>query len=153
MRGRWCVGSAVNAAQEFPAYMLVNKKVRAKTVSCQSTQLRIKSLSGRILFPRSTAMKRALFVGVICLAAAAASAQQPPAGGQGGGQKIGIATSLQRGYAALKGNLTQAADKLPESDYTFKPSSMSEVRPYGQLFAHVANAQYNQCSAVKGVPK
>jgi len=97
-------------------------------------------------------MKRALFVGVICLAAAAASAQQPPAGGQGGGQKIGIATSLQRGYAALKGNLTQAADKLPESDYTFKPSSMSEVRPYGQLFAHVANAQYNQCSAVKGVP-
>ena len=41
---------------------------------------------------------------------------------------------------------------MSESDYSFKPGSMSEVRNYGQLFGHVANAQFAQCSAIKGVP-
>ena len=45
-----------------------------------------------------------------------------------------------------------AAEKLPEADYGFKPSSMPEVRTYGQLFGHVANAQFNACSAARGVP-
>ena len=41
---------------------------------------------------------------------------------------------------------------MPDADYASKPSTMPEVRTYGQLFGHVANAQYNRCSAVKGVP-
>ena len=41
---------------------------------------------------------------------------------------------------------------MPEADYNFKPSSMSEVRVYGQLFGHVANAHYGFCAAAKGVP-
>jgi len=52
---------------------------------------------------------------------------QPPAGGQ----KIGLATSLQRGYAGLKTNFTQAAEKMPEADYGFKPGSTPEVRTFG----------------------
>src|SRR5437764_996051 len=87
-----------------------------------------------------------LFVGVT------AFAQQPPAAAAQGGQKIGIAQSLQNGYNNLKRNLTQAAEKMPEADYSFKPGSMPEVRNYGQLFDHVATAQFAQCSAVKGVP-
>jgi len=97
-------------------------------------------------------MKRVLFLVpsfvVVCAAMAAA---QPPAGAQGG-QKIGIAQSLQNGYNNLKRNVTQAADKLSEADYSFKPGSMPEVRNFGQLFAHVAQAQFAQCSGVKGVP-
>jgi len=97
-------------------------------------------------------MKRAcLLIGAVLAIATMAAAQQPPAGGTGG-QKIDLATSLQRGYAGLKNNLTQAADKLSDADYTFKPGTMSEVRTYGQLFAHVAQAQFAQCSGVKGVP-
>jgi len=98
-------------------------------------------------------MKRAIsLISAFLIIGAAALAQQPaPAGGQGG-QKIGIAMSLQNGYNNLKRNLTQAADKMSESDYSFKPGSMSEVRNYGQLFGHVANAQFAQCSAIKGVP-
>jgi uncharacterized damage-inducible protein DinB len=97
-------------------------------------------------------MKRAVcLTSVFLLIVAAAGAQQPPAGGQGG-QKIGIAQSLQNGYNNLKRNLTQAADKLSEADYSFKPGTMPEVRNYGALFAHVAQAQFGQCSAVKGVP-
>jgi hypothetical protein len=63
-----------------------------------------------------------------------------------------MAQAIQRGQANVKTNLTQAADKLSEADYSFKPSSMAEVRTFGQLFAHVANAQYGTCSAAKGVP-
>jgi len=101
-------------------------------------------------------MKRAWFlsacISALLLVAVAAFAQQPPGGGAQGGQKIGIAMSLQNGYNNLKRNLTQAADKMSEADYSFKPGSMPEVRNYGQLFGHVANAQFGQCSAVKGVP-
>jgi hypothetical protein len=97
-------------------------------------------------------MKRGLFVVFsFVIVAAVAAAPQPPAGAQGG-QKIGIAQSLQNGYNNVKRNLTQAADKLSEADYSFKPGSMPEVRNYGQLFAHVAQAQFAQCSSVKGAP-
>src|SRR5947209_3881854 len=85
-------------------------------------------------------------VSVLFMLGAVALAQQPPAGGQ----KVDIATSLQRNYNGIKTNLTQAADKLADADYTFKPGTMSEVRTYGQLFAHVAQAQFAQCSGVKG---
>jgi hypothetical protein len=74
---------------------------------------------------------------------------QPPGGAQGG-QKIGLATSLQRGYAGLKANLTEEAEKMPEADYSFKPGSTAEVRPFGRVIAHVAEAQFGQCSAVNG---
>jgi len=74
---------------------------------------------------------------------------QPP-GGQG--QKIGIATSLQRGYNNFKTNFTQAAAKMPEADYNFKPGSTPEARTYTQVIAHIAQAQFGQCSSIKGVP-
>jgi hypothetical protein len=95
-------------------------------------------------------MKRAAcLTSAFLLIVAAAGAEQPPAGG---GQKLGISQSLQNGYNNLKRNLTQAADKLSEADYSFKPGTMPEVRNFGALFAHVAQAQFGQCSAVKGVP-
>jgi hypothetical protein len=77
---------------------------------------------------------------------------QPPGGGGQGGQKVGLATSLQRGYANIKMNLTQEAEKMPEADYTFKPGSTPDVRPFGQVIAHAAQAQFGQCSGVNGVP-
>jgi uncharacterized damage-inducible protein DinB len=58
---------------------------------------------------------------------------------------------LQRAYNGVKTNLTRAADMLPESDYGFKPSSMPEMRTFGQLFGHVANAQFGMCANAKGV--
>ena len=75
-----------------------------------------------------------------------AGAQQPA------GQKIGLATTLQRAYAQIKMNLTQSAAKMPEADYNSKPSTMPEVRTFGKLFGHVANAQFGSCAAAKGVP-
>jgi len=89
-------------------------------------------------------MKRVLcFLSGAMLTAGVAAAQPP------GGGPVGIATGLQRGYAALKMNLTQSAEKMPEADYNFKPTP--DIRTYGQLFGHVANAQFGQCAGVKGV--
>jgi len=75
---------------------------------------------------------------------------QPPAGG--GGQTIGLATSLQRGYAGFKTNFTAAAEKMPEADYGFKPGSTPEARTYAQVIAHIAQAQFGQCSGMTGEP-
>jgi uncharacterized damage-inducible protein DinB len=93
-------------------------------------------------------MKRATyFASAAALLAASIVYAQPPAGGQ----KIGLATSLQRGYAGIKANFTAAAEKMPEADYGFKVGSMPEARTYGQLIAHIAQAQLGQCSALTGV--
>ena len=64
--------------------------------------------------------------------------------GPGGGAPAGIAVGLQRAYAALKTNLTQSAEKMSDADYSFKPTN--EIRGYGQLWGHVANAQFGQCA-------
>src|SRR6185295_12815648 len=85
---------------------------------------------------------------LLLLVAATTYSQQPPAAGQ----KIGLATSLQRGYAGIKTNFTQAAEKMPEADYTFKPGSTPEARTYTQVIAHIAQSQFGQCSGINGVP-
>jgi hypothetical protein len=63
---------------------------------------------------------------------------------------VGPAVALQRNYAQLKNNITSSAEKMPEADYFFKPTP--DIRGYGQLWAHVADAQFGQCSGIKGVP-
>ena len=94
-------------------------------------------------------MKRVIyFVSAAVLFVAPLAFTQPPAAGQ----KVGLATSLQRGYAGIKLNLTQEAEKMPEADYGFKPGTTAEVRTFGQAMAHVAQAQFGQCSGINGVP-
>ncbi|SRR5258706_6616026 len=91
-------------------------------------------------------MRRAIVLTTgFLLAAVSVFAQAPPA-------PTTIAVAVQRGYAGVKQNLTQEAAKMSEADYNFKPSSMPEVRGFGQLFAHVALAQFGTCAAAKGVP-
>jgi uncharacterized damage-inducible protein DinB len=51
-------------------------------------------------------------------------------------------------YAAVKNNVIKAAEKMPEPNYSFRPSD--DVRTFGQLVGHVADAQYLFCSSVLG---
>ena len=89
----------------------------------------------------------ACIVAGLMLFAVFAAAQAPSAG-----QKAGLATSLQRTYQTLKGNLTQAAEKMPEVNYGFKPAPASDIRTYGQLIGHQADNQFTNCATIKGVP-
>jgi hypothetical protein len=91
-------------------------------------------------------MKRALtIVSGLLLCTGAAMAQAPAP------QTITLPVAVQRGYAGVKLNLTEMATKMSEADYGFKPGSAPEMRTFGQLFAHVANAQYGTCAAARGV--
>jgi hypothetical protein len=93
-------------------------------------------------------MKRVMyFASAAVLLVASTVFSQPPAG-----QKIGLATSLQRGYATFKTNFTQAAEKMPDADYSFKPGSTPEARTFAAAIAHIAQSQFGQCSGLKGVP-
>src|SRR5215204_5390041 len=64
----------------------------------------------------------------------AAFAQNPIAAGQ----------KFLHGMA--KNNLIRAAEKMPEEHYAYKPTP--DVRTFGQLVGHVADAQYLFCSPV-----
>src|SRR3954471_7338473 len=53
--------------------------------------------------------------------------------------------------AAWKGvivNITAAADELPESLYSYKPTP--DVRSFGELFAHIAGSQKMYCAMALG---
>ena len=94
-------------------------------------------------------MKRVFSVMAACGLGAATLVAQ---GGNMQGQKVGIATSLQRGYAGFKNNFTQAAEKMPDGDYGFKPGSTPEARTFAQVIDHIVQAQFGQCSALSGKP-
>jgi len=51
-------------------------------------------------------------------------------------------------YNIVKNNVVKAAEKMPEENYAFKPTP--EVRSFGQVVGHVADAQYAFCSVVLG---
>ena len=70
-----------------------------------------------------------------------AAAQAPP-------PAVGTAQGLQVLYATLKRDVTASAQKLPESDYAFRPTS--EIRTFGQLIGHFADAQFLMCAPAKG---
>lgn len=54
-------------------------------------------------------------------------------------------------YAFLSGTVIAAAEKMPEANYSFKPTP--EVRSFGQLVGHLADSQYYFCSTAAGEPK
>ena len=51
-------------------------------------------------------------------------------------------------YLFMSNNVVRAAEKMPEENYSFKPTP--EVRSFGQLVGHVADANYMFCSQVSG---
>src|SRR5581483_12073007 len=59
-----------------------------------------------------------------------------------------ISASEKGLYGVVSGQVVGAAEKMPEANYSFKPTP--EVRSFGQLVGHVADAQYNFCSMVSG---
>jgi uncharacterized damage-inducible protein DinB len=65
----------------------------------------------------------------------------------GAGTAVGAVTPL---YQVVRGYVLAAAQQMPEADYAHRPTP--EVRSFGQLIGHVANAQYMICAAALGEP-
>ena len=51
-------------------------------------------------------------------------------------------------FGQIKGLIIRSAEKMAEADYAYKPTP--DVRSFGQLVGHVADAQYTFCAAVAG---
>lgn len=56
-------------------------------------------------------------------------------------------TSSRAFFQMAKTNVLKSADKMPEDKFGFRPSD--DVRTYGQVLAHIADAQYTLCGMVR----
>ena len=62
-----------------------------------------------------------------------------------------LTDSIKAQYTIVKGYITKAAAMLDEKDYGFKPAGVApEVRSFGQLVGHIANAQFMLCAGAAG---
>lgn len=77
---------------------------------------------------------------VAALALAVPAAAQTPANP--------LTAATKSTFDLIKGNITKSAEKVPEDQYSFKPSP--DVRSFGQIVGHVADANFMICSAAGG---
>jgi uncharacterized damage-inducible protein DinB len=57
-------------------------------------------------------------------------------------------SSIRPLYEQFRGWLIASAEQMPEAKYSYQPTD--EVRTFGQIVGHVANAAYMFCSAALG---
>lgn len=62
-----------------------------------------------------------------------------------------ISASQSKMYTMLSSIVVAAAEKMPEENYSFKPTA--DVRSFGQLVGHLADSQYFFCSSAAGKSK
>ncbi len=65
--------------------------------------------------------------------------------------QTGIAAEAKQAYQAVKNNITKSAEKMPEENYSFKPTP--DIRSFAEVLDHVADSQMRTCSAVAGDQK
>lgn len=94
-------------------------------------------------------MKRklcAVFAGCMAVPVALLAQQAPQASPAAPANPI---TASEKGlYSFVSGAVIAAAQKMPEENYSFKPTP--EVRTFGQLVGHVADANYMFCAQASG---
>jgi hypothetical protein len=78
---------------------------------------------------------------VLCLTAPNVSAQAAAGANP-------ISDSIRSSWDGAKRNITESAALMTEADYNYKP--VDSVRTFGAILAHIAGANYEFCSAVKG---
>lgn len=59
-----------------------------------------------------------------------------------------LSADTKQAYESVKKNLLAAAEKVPEQDYSFKPTP--EVRNFAEVLGHVSLAQTRTCGAIIG---
>jgi len=59
-----------------------------------------------------------------------------------------LSTEVKRDYLAVRNYFLRAAEEMPETLYTFRPTPA--VRTFAQQVAHVADDQYNLCAPARG---
>ena len=93
-----------------------------------------------------------VFVTLLAVPLALLGQEKPPASSAPPAQSTPPAnpiTASEKGfYSFVSGAVVGAAQKMPEENYSFKPTP--DVRTFGQLVGHVADASYAFCSQAIG---
>jgi uncharacterized damage-inducible protein DinB len=84
-------------------------------------------------------MRRSLLI--LLFATTPLAAQQQPQPG------VGVAAARAH-WRTVHGYIQRAAEQLPESLYSFKPTPV--VRSFAELFGHVAGSEFMFCAPVRG---
>jgi uncharacterized damage-inducible protein DinB len=92
--------------------------------------------------------KRLCFVYVALMAVPVALLGQEKSQAQSAPPANPITASEKGFYSFVSSAVVGAAQKMPEENYSFKPTP--EVRSFGQLVGHVADASYSFCSQAIG---
>ena len=64
---------------------------------------------------------------------------------------LSYVNEIKQSYTGIKNNINRSAEKMPESEYGFKPSP--DVRDFGAEVAHAADIQTTLCSMALNAPK
>lgn len=82
----------------------------------------------------------------LAVATAVAQTPAPP-------PTLDIAGSLKLQHRNIGRNLAASAAKMSDADYQFRPQGAApEVRTFGQLVAHLVDANYSLCASAKPEP-
>ncbi len=88
-----------------------------------------------------------VLAGVLAIPAVLVGQEKAPAQAQAA--PANPITASERGfYSFVSGAVVKAAEKMPEENYSFKPTP--EVRSFGQLVGHVADASFGFCAEAQG---
>jgi len=63
-------------------------------------------------------------------------------------QENPFSADARQTYALIKDSIMRAADRMPAENYSFR--STPQVRSFGEMIAHVADAQVRMCGVVNG---
>jgi len=77
-------------------------------------------------------------------AAAGQEQMKPPSG------PMTMTGQLAKAFQSMQADLAETAARMPEDQYAFRPTP--EIKPFGQLVAHLAIAQFRACAILKGEP-
>ena len=80
---------------------------------------------------------------VTALAACVITLYAPTARAQAGTLSADVKTD----YRTVRDFVIRAADKMPDTDYAFKPTP--DVRSFAEQIAHIADDQYNLCAPAR----
>ena len=66
-------------------------------------------------------------------------------------QSAPLSAQAKADYTSIKNILLKSADKMPDEDYSFRTTP--QVRTYGEMIAHITDAQMTLCGIAKGEPQ
>src|SRR5205085_713270 len=113
-------------------YLSVSKRKRLQNYFCNPLEL----LRERCVLAGEGETMRTVLIFLVVPAAVALAQENP------------LSAFNKRAYGQVKSWILTSAEKMPESNYSFRP--VDEVRSFGQIIGHAADAQFFFCSVMLG---